>query len=181
MARKTSQEVPTIDINDAAETDGSPDSKVRIARAIPVTLTNTCSLDEMVARLRTLGASGRPGWVREFDAGLAEVMALDDPRAIPLLFGLFDDKCQYDEAMFSLIHAVEHFDREVFLSQLLAQSPMLVKQAPEWLSTLYSRVFNNDDARVRMMLLLEAASPEVRQVAAEFINELAGRRSRTDS
>jgi hypothetical protein len=104
-----------------------------------------------------------------------------DPRAIPLLFGLFDDKCQCDEAMFSLIHAVEHFDREVFLSQLLAQSPILVKQAPEWLSTLYSRVFNNDDASVKMMKLLEAGSPEARQVAVEFINELAGRRSQAES
>ncbi|WP_088347308.1 MULTISPECIES: Imm30 family immunity protein [Rhodomicrobium] len=131
------------------------------------------TLEDTVARLRSLSTSNSPGWVREFDAGLAEIIALDDPDAVPLLFGLFDDKCMYDEAMFSLIHTVEHFAQSVYLSHLLAQSPTLVKQAPEWLATLYSRVFNNDKACSHLTRLLKTAPPDVRRAVLNLINELA--------
>jgi len=134
------------------------------------------TLEDTIARLRTLSTSNSPGWVRDFDAGLAEINASNDPRAVPLLFGLFNDKCKYDEAMFSLIHTLEHFDRMVFLSQLLAQSPALIRQAPDWLSTLYSRVFNNDEARGQLTKLLKSAPPEIKQTALKLVNELAEQR-----
>ncbi len=131
------------------------------------------TLEETVAGLRALVTSNRPGWVREFDAGLAEIIALNDLRAIPLLLGLFDDNCEYDEAMFSLIHTVEHYDRMTYLSQLLAQSPALFKQAPRWLKTLFLRVVIDDVARGQLTGLLKTASPEVKQTALKIIETVA--------
>lgn len=114
------------------------------------------------------------GDVQAIDASLAEAMAFNDPAAIRPLIRLIEDTAQYDEAIFSIIHSIESFDKEVYISEFLKELSYLVHKSPQWASVLFMRVLNSDSARERITEQIYFVTPEIKAVVlwlVERINE----------
>lgn len=114
------------------------------------------------------------GDVQAIDTSLAEVMAFNDPAAIRPLIRLIEDTAQYDEAIFSIIHSIESFDEEVYITEMLKELPYLVQKAPHWASVLFMRILNNDSARECITEQIYFATPEIKVVMSwlvERVNE----------
>ncbi|AAY92754.1 hypothetical protein D3X12_22640 [Pseudomonas protegens] len=110
--------------------------------------------------------------VRRIDACIAEVAQLADPASIGPLLSLLDDEAEYDEVMFSLIHAAEHFDDAVYVPALLAALPGLQEHSPRWAQTLFMRVLNSEPARLEMVRALREAAPAVKAAALELADSI---------
>ncbi|MCH7335090.1 Imm30 family immunity protein [Acinetobacter sp. NIPH 2699] len=114
------------------------------------------------------------GDVQTIDAILAEVMAFNDPSAIRPLMRLIEDTAQHDETIFSIIHSIESFDDEVYISEILKELPYLVHKSPRWASILFMRILNSDSTRECITEKVYFATPEIKAavlVLIEKINE----------
>ncbi len=70
------------------------------------------------------------------------------------LLASLSDKAEYDEGMFSIIHAAESLDDEPYVSALLSIFPALSKSAPRWASIVLMRVMNDEASRLALVRLL---------------------------
>ena len=124
--------------------------------------------------LRLENAFNDPGEnpLLRIDACIAEVVRLADPASIGPLLSLLDDEAEYDEVMFSLIHAAEHFDLPVYVPALLAALPGLQENSPRWAQILFTRVLNSEPARLEMVRALREAVPAVKAAALELADSI---------
>ena len=75
---------------------------------------------------------------------LVQEAALDENECtIKALLESFDDKCPYDELMFSVIHAIESRDRLSYLNCLLNTLAETRNRAPKWSRILHTRIMNS--------------------------------------
>ena len=135
-------------------------------------------LDAAIARLRAVDLRFEGG-VRAFDATLADVTALDDPRAFAPLAALFiEEEGDHEDALWSLLHAVEHLgiaggpDR--YGARLLAVFPSLCRTAPRWAELLLVRVLNSPSHTAALHDRMDAvATPGERDVVAMLARRIA--------
>jgi hypothetical protein len=108
------------------------------------------------------------------DTALAPLMQHHDWRCIrPLLFSL-DDAYQEDAGMFSIIHAVESFDDDIYVSEFLGALPQLWSRAPKWASIALMRGLNNEHTKDVIVRKLREVDSDVKQSVVrlcEKINE----------
>jgi hypothetical protein len=133
-------------------------------------------VDEITLRLSEIKASGATDWVSQFEARLADLVRLSDPACIPLALALLDDRCPFDEVMFSVVHAVEGSPDRPYVAGLLAQIEQLAGQAPRWSRILFMRVLNSDSARAELVEQLRRAAPGIRGVSIKVVDDIAARR-----
>lgn len=110
----------------------------------------------------------------EVDDAVAGVAALDDAASIGPLLRLLDDQAEYDELMFSLIHAAEAFDDRVYAEHFVGVIGAVRTQAPGWASIVLMRILNNDNARTELVRVLSSASAQAREAVqwlCEAINQ----------
>tara|TARA_R110002126_G_scaffold10236_36_gene46146 strand:- start:3547 stop:4002 length:456 start_codon:yes stop_codon:yes gene_type:complete len=95
------------------------------------------------------------------------------------LLALLSDKAEYDEGMFSIIHAVESLDETPYgsyVSALLSVFPTLSASSPRWASIVLMRVMNSDASRhelVRQLRNAPAPTKESVRIMCERINEVS--------
>lgn len=82
-----------------------------------------------------------------FDGALAQLYHMRDPAIIPALCTVFDDDFQYREMLYSIVHVMESFRLDRYISCLAKGSENLANDAPEWGRTLLIGILNNVDAR----------------------------------
>jgi hypothetical protein len=119
-------------------------------------------LAERIARLHSVDLSV-DGGVHRFDEALADVLALNDADAFGPLASMFTkEDSGFEEAMWSLLHALEHLgsgpDPSDYSRRLLAVLPALSCTAPKWATTLLLRVLNSDTDSAAMRALLKSES-----------------------
>lgn len=117
----------------------------------------------------------RHGGVREIDSALNDVAALggEDRPADFLL--LLSDSAADDIAMFSIIHAAESCENDLYIKAVLEVMPALSLISPRWSSIVLMRIINNEVAKREFIVKLREASPEVKQVVrvlCEKINQV---------
>jgi hypothetical protein len=95
-----------------------------------------------------------------FEEALEEIDT-QDVSLLPKLYQAFDDGTEEHEVMWGLLHVVEAFALEPGVRTLIEATPGLLQQAPEWAKTLYSRMFNEDQAALLLQQVLETSSPEL--------------------
>ncbi len=92
------------------------------------------------------------------------------------LLALLSDKAEYDEGMFSIIHAAESIDQipyVSYVSAMLSAFPMLLTSSPRWGSIVLMRVMNNDATRHELVRQLREAPSSIKEsvrVMCERIN-----------
>lgn len=120
-------------------------------------------LNDALSELDVLINSSKGALVSEIDKAIFKVANFNNPASIgPLLSSLRDDAL-YDEGMYSLIHAAEAFDDEVYVEKLLEVLPVLVSKSPAWASVVLIRVVNNDAARTCLTRRVKQASEAVKE------------------
>lgn len=91
----------------------------------------------------------------------------------------FDDKTHEHEVMFSMVHAIEHYDdilgQQVTISTLLDCIHMMMASAPDWLEVLILRHLNNDNAREALVTEVIQKNDAIKTVIKEVIHKLIQR------
>lgn len=95
------------------------------------------------------------------------------------LLKLLSDNAEYDEGMFTLIHAAESLDHAPYasyVSSILSVFATLSTSSPRWASIILMRVMNNDSTRHELVRQLREASVPIKEsvrVMCERINEVS--------
>lgn len=112
--------------------------------------------------------------VSMFDQALDNVLAHRDSRCIAPLLKLLDDSIRNEVAEMSIIHAVEYFADDVYVSELLLILPELCRKAPKWASIVLMRCMNSPGTIAVLVQLLRDADAEIKETVrwlCEKINE----------
>jgi len=110
------------------------------------------------------------------DNAVSELMADANERLPSDLLPLLSDNAEYDEGMFSLIHAAESCDDNAYVRALLSVFPRLVSSAPRWASIILMRVLNGSTTQAEMVRQLRDAPVSVKGAVREMcgrINEVS--------
>ncbi|WP_312687380.1 Imm30 family immunity protein [Brevundimonas nasdae] len=123
---------------------------------------------------------------REIETGGARPSVIDDHVDALLtegratlaedLLASLSDKAEYDEGMFSIIHAAESVDDTPYVSALLAAFPALSASSPRWASIVLMRVLNSSQAQHELVRQLRDASAPIKEsvrAMCERINEVS--------
>ena len=131
-------------------------------------------LDVVLRKVQDAARLGGAGSVRALDHAVAELVARPTPAYIVALLLLLDDDADYDEAMFTLIHAAEAFDDADYIPKLLEALPAMRAKAPRWASTVLMRALNSTPTREQLVRAVRDASRPTKDAIlwlCERINE----------
>lgn len=106
------------------------------------------------------------------DVAVNELMANDDERLPSDLLSLLSDDAEYDEGMFSLIHAAESYNDSAYVRALLSVFPHLVSSAPRWASIVLMRILNSYSAQSEMVRQLHNAPTSVKESVREMCERI---------
>lgn len=97
------------------------------------------------------------------DIAVNELVTEGDERLPSDLLSLLSDNAEYDEGMFSLIHAAEACDDSAYVRALLSVFPDLVRSSPRWASIVLMRVLNGPSAQAEMVRQLRTAPASAKE------------------
>jgi hypothetical protein len=131
------------------------------------------SIEDLIQQLHELKLD-LPVSARRFEEVLADVAALNDPRCIGLLLGVFpkDDK-GFSELMFSIVHTIERFDDSTYVAEIIKSFPTFATASPYWSTVLHMRIFNNPGTFAEYKTAISHCGSQRRQPIWEFLNELS--------
>lgn len=86
--------------------------------------------------------------IDEAERVLSEISEIENPSIIELLVPLFNDEYPYDEIMYSIVHAIECFEDEVYAERILRTIPDFIYHSPRWASIVHIRILNSDTTRL---------------------------------
>lgn len=112
--------------------------------------------------------------VAEFDSALAELPEQTDDNIAYLtkLFDIFVDDCDQPEVMWGLLHFVEDFDDETYISAFLSSADKLSAKAGEWLEIILARILNNDDTKKHLLEGLQKNSNGKNEIIIKLLEKL---------
>lgn len=86
-----------------------------------------------------------------FEEALERIGDEHDFQHIPLLCRAFDDETEHYEVMYSMVHAVERYDKfgtpDQTSAKFISAIPSMLPQAAEWLETLLFGILNDNASR----------------------------------
>lgn len=80
--------------------------------------------------------------IKAFEDAVWKLGNTHDKDILSELVDLFDDKCTYQEVMYSLIHAVEQAPNEIYIPLIISKIPRGLEKYPYWIEILCNRIFN---------------------------------------
>ena len=117
----------------------------------------------------------KPENVALFEGLLAKVVALRTPKSVVPLLSLFRDEAQRDELMFSIIHALEVFDDEVYVAEILRGVSSLYNNSPRWASIIFMRMLNSESTRLELVRQLRDADPNIKHAVRSLMQKINAR------
>lgn len=90
------------------------------------------------------------------------------------LLASLSDKAEYDEGMFSIIHAAESIADAPYVSALLSIFPTLSVSSPRWASIVLMRVMNSDPTRHELVRQLRGASLPIKESVRSMCERING-------
>ncbi|MEN1783945.1 MAG: Imm30 family immunity protein [Bacteroidota bacterium] len=114
-------------------------------------------------------------FVIKFEKKLEEIHATQNPAMISKLLDIMDDKFEFDELMFSIIHTVESFDDFTYIQELFISMPDFVLKSPRWASIIVMRIINSSQTLEVFLDTLEILSSKKKEVLKLLLNSMAKR------
>ncbi|MDQ0110676.1 Imm30 family immunity protein [Paenibacillus harenae] len=112
--------------------------------------------------------------VQQFENAIANILNLNDVDHIKNLCLGFDDATEHDEVMFSLIHAIESYDKtfgpEVPLQKLADSINGMLPHARGWVETLHKRILNHDLSRRVYAEVISNCDTGIKDTVLQLIN-----------
>lgn len=99
--------------------------------------------------------------IEDFEKIVWDLGKSNDPKVIKNLISLFDDDYLYNEVMYSLVHAIEQCDKELYVPIVIEKIPEGINKYPLWLDALCNRILNDESYRdifKRNLALVDKAS-----------------------
>ena len=128
-----------------------------------------------IAELKNIYSKGGESLVPAFERQLATIAQVNDPAVIGQLLTLLDDGAEYDELMFSLIHTIEQFNDDDYVSQIIRALPKQWKATPKWLQVIHVRIINSESTMECYVSTIAKASEEIKGVSREVFRAVADR------
>ncbi|WP_175406475.1 Imm30 family immunity protein [Bacillus sp. FJAT-27264] len=107
-----------------------------------------------------------------FDRALEGLAGDTEDRIIHEIFKVFDDETEQEEIMFSLVHFVESYQTEMYLTQLLESLPAMLEPARDWAIVLNKRILKDDFCRSEYADIAAGMSPQVKTVLSFLLEEI---------
>lgn len=89
------------------------------------------------------------------------------------LLPLLSDDAEFQEGMWSILHAAETAPQSAYISATISVFPVLARSAPDWASVVLMRLLNEEDYRTALVRRVRDASALEKQafrLACERIN-----------
>lgn len=132
------------------------------------------TLPDLITELHEIAPSVTEN-VAAFEVLLADVVSLRNSDTIVPLLGLLRDNAESDELMFSIIHGLEVFDDQTYVSQIIRGAPALCAESPRWASILFMRVLNSETTRLELVRQLRDAGPEAKAAIKALMEKINAR------
>ena len=114
-----------------------------------------------------------PEQVSIFEEVVVDLQDEGSIKSLQCLLRAFDDSTQQKEVMWSLVHAVEDFDLDTYVSELVVTIPSMIGHAREWMLTLLKRILSTEKTLKILQKTLEKLSDSKRQNLRELLLEAA--------
>ena len=108
----------------------------------------------------------------EFDSVLENLADCDDEKLIKELCIVYEDETQEEEVMFGLVHFIESFEMEKYLTEMPKALPKMVESAKEWAMLLNIRILNNDLYRSEYAKILVGMNHDIKLTVINLLNEI---------
>ena len=108
----------------------------------------------------------------EFDDVLENLADCDDEKLIKELCIVFEDETQEEEVMFGLVHFIESFEMEKYLTEMPKALPKMVESAKEWAMLLNKRILNSDLCRSEYAKVLVGMNHDIQLTVINLLNEI---------
>ncbi len=111
--------------------------------------------------------------VTQFDLALAEVDESREEVPVGELLAVFDDATEQMEVMYGLLHLVESYPRDQFLTALAHATPSMLSTAREWFQIFHFRLLNDEETRRAYRPALQGLPAASRKTVVDFLQDLA--------
>ncbi|WJE25036.1 Imm30 family immunity protein [Bacillus cereus] len=108
----------------------------------------------------------------EFDNILENLADCTDEKLIKELCIVFEDETQAEEVMFGLVHFIESFEMEKYLTEMPKALPKMVESAKEWAILLNKRILNDDLYRSEYAKVLVGMNHDIQLTVINLLNEI---------
>lgn len=119
-------------------------------------------------------------YVRRIERSIAQLVVANDTESIILLLQFLDDESEFDELMFSIIHAVEKLQDEQFIDVIIAKIGSIFSTSPRWATVILMRILNSPSSMAVLSRKIENISEENWQSIRAVIVAVRNRHSRFD-
>jgi hypothetical protein len=107
-----------------------------------------------------------------FDLALEALSGDTEDEVIHQIFKVFDDDTEQEEVMFGLVHFVESYQMEMYLTQLLESLPEMLENARNWAIVLNQRILNDDIYRKDYADIAALMPPRIKKCLAFLLEEI---------
>ncbi|WP_092719382.1 Imm30 family immunity protein [Rhizobium multihospitium] len=106
------------------------------------------------------------------DAAIIELFESSNESLPRDLLLLLSDNAEYDESMFSIIHAAETSNDEEYIRAVLGAFTDIMRSAPRWTSIVLMRVLNSRSAQLEMIRQLRNAPASTKASVREMCERI---------
>lgn len=114
--------------------------------------------------------------IEKFECAIENILSNEDYKDIKYLCTGFDDNTEDDEVMFSLIHAIESYDRiaevTLTLKEFIYSIPNVYSYAKEWIKIMNKRILNDENSLQEYIKIAEKCDDELKSILIELMNEV---------
>lgn len=133
------------------------------------------TLDTLLADLKRIDGTCGSTHAADFDNVLAQIATLKTANSIDILVEFLDDKSSYDELMFSIVHLIETFPDDIYISRLLQKTLSFCSHAPRWASIVFMRILNSDSSRIELVRQLRNSDEQTKTAIKNLMQKINGR------
>ncbi|RAS79937.1 Imm30 family immunity protein [Priestia endophytica] len=109
----------------------------------------------------------------QFENTLERLADYNDESMIRELCTVFDDNTEDEEVMFGLIHFIESFEKEIYLTEMPKALPNMIENAKEWAMILNKRILNHELYRKEYMKILSSMDEPIKLTVVNLLMEIA--------
>lgn len=110
--------------------------------------------------------------IQDFEQILADILKLNDPNCIPELIKFLDDETDFDEVMFSIIHTIEFFEDESYVSGVIKSLPDFFIKSPRWASIIHMRILNSQSTLDAFTKEIRTATKSKREAVEKLLEKI---------
>lgn len=110
--------------------------------------------------------------VNDFELAIENIVSQKDVKLIKDLCSGFDDQTEDHEVMFGLVHAIEDFEGEEGLLEMIQAISSMLPHAKEWATILNYRILNHEPSRTLYINVLKKVDKSVKDIAVGILEEV---------